>query len=51
MFSMAMTAWAAKVLDQIDLLLGERLNLLAISHEHADRVTFSAVAEQQALLR
>ena len=27
---MAMTAWSAKVLDQLDLLVGERPNLLAV---------------------
>ena len=32
-FSMAMTAWAAKFFDQRDLLFGERANLLAIDAE------------------
>ena len=29
-FSMAMTAWAAKFVDQLDLLVGERAHLLAV---------------------
>ena len=34
-FSMAMTACAAKVLHQIDLLIGEELDLVAIDRDHA----------------
>ena len=37
-FSMAMTAWAAKFCDQLDLLVGERANLLAIDDDHADQL-------------
>jgi hypothetical protein len=34
-FSMAMTAWAAKFFDQVDLLLSERPYFLAIDHDRA----------------
>ena len=37
-FSMAMTAWAAKFCDQLDLLVGERANLLAIDGDGADQL-------------
>ena len=37
---MAMTAWLAKFCDQLDLLIGERSNLLAIDGEHADQFIF-----------
>ena len=37
-FSMAMTAWAAKFLHQLDLLVGERPNLLAINSNRADKL-------------
>ncbi len=37
-FSMAMTAWAGEVLDQVDLLLGERANLLAVDGDRADQL-------------
>ena len=36
-FSMAMTAWAAKFLHQLDLLIGEWPHLLAIDHDGADQ--------------
>ena len=36
-FSMAMTAWAAKFLHQIDLLVGEGLHFLAIDADGADQ--------------
>ena len=35
-FSIAMTAWSAKVVDQLDLLLGKRVDLIARSVEDAD---------------
>ena len=37
-FSMAMTACAAKVLHQLDLLVGERPNLLTIDDDDADQL-------------
>ena len=37
-FSMAMTAWAAKFLHQLDLLVGEWTHLLAIDGEDADQL-------------
>ena len=37
-FSMAMTAWAAKFVDQLDLLIGERAHLLAVDTDHADQL-------------
>ena len=36
-FSMAMTAWAAKFVHQLDLLVGEGTNFLAINGECADQ--------------
>ena len=35
---MAMTAWAGEVLDQLDLLVGERPHLLAINGERTDEL-------------
>ena len=37
-FSMAMTAWAAKFCDQLDLLVGERADLLAVDDDGADQL-------------
>ena len=37
-FSMAMTAWAAKFCDQLDLLVGERPDLLAVDGDRADQL-------------
>ena len=37
---MAMTAWAAKFVDQLDLLVGERTDLLAIDGDSADQLVF-----------
>ena len=37
-FSMAMTAWAAKFCDQLDLLVGERPHLLAVDDDGADQL-------------
>ncbi len=37
-FSMAMTAWAAKFLDQLDLLVGERPDLLAVDGDGANQL-------------
>ena len=37
-FSMAMTAWAAKFCDQLDLLVGERTHLLAVDDDRADQL-------------
>ena len=37
-FSMAMTAWAAKFVHQLDLLVGERSHLLAIDGDGADQL-------------
>ena len=37
-FSMAMTAWAAKFCHQLDLLVGERPNLLPVDDDHADQL-------------
>ena len=37
-FSMAMTAWAAKFCDQLDLLVGERPHFLAIDDDGADQL-------------
>ena len=37
-FSMAMTAWAAKFLHQLDLLVGERTHLLPVNDNCADHV-------------
>ena len=37
-FSMAMTACAAKLLDKLDLLVGERANLLAIDDNGANQL-------------
>ena len=37
-FSMAMTAWAAKFLHELDLLFGERANLLAIDDDAANQL-------------
>ena len=39
-FSMAMTAWAAKFLHQLNLLVGERADFLAVNDEHADQFVF-----------
>ena len=36
-FSMAMTAWSAKCLDQLDLLVGERAHLLAVDGDDSDQ--------------
>ena len=36
-FSMAMTAWAAKFCDQLDLLVGKGTNFLAVHGERADQ--------------
>ena len=35
---MAMTAWAAKFCDQLDLLVGERPDLLAVDGDRADQL-------------
>ena len=35
---MAMTAWAAKFCDQLDLLVGERPDLLAVDRDRADQL-------------
>ena len=35
---MAMTAWAAKFCDKLDLLLGERANLVAVDGDRADQL-------------
>ena len=43
-FSIAITAWAAKFGHQLDLLVGERPHLLAVDRDHADRL---AVLEQR----
>ena len=37
-FSMAMTAWLAKFVDQLDLLVGERPHLLAIDDDCPDQL-------------
>ena len=37
-FSMAMTAWAAKFWTKLDLLVGERPNLLAVDGNRADQL-------------
>ena len=37
-FSMAMTAWLAKLSTQLDLLVGERAHLLAIDGDGADQL-------------
>ena len=37
---MAMTAWAAKFCYQLDLLVGERADLLAVDDDGADQVAF-----------
>ena len=37
-FSMAITAWAAKFLHQLDLLVGERPHLLAVDGDGADQL-------------
>ena len=39
-FSIAITAWSAKVVDQLDLFLGEGTHLLAPQDDHADRRAF-----------
>ena len=40
-FSIAITAWSAKVVDQLDLLVGERPHDAARQDEHADRHSFA----------
>ena len=35
---MAMTAWRAKLLDKLDLLVGERADLLAVDGDGADQL-------------
>ena len=40
-FSMAITAWSAKVFEKCDLLVGERTNLRAANTDGADRNSFS----------
>ena len=35
---MAMTAWSAKFAHQLDLLVGERANLLAVDGDRADQL-------------
>ena len=37
-FSMAMTAWLGEIRDQLDLLVGERPDLLAIDGDRADQL-------------
>ena len=37
-FSMAMTAWCGEILDQLDLLVGERPDLLAVDGDDADQL-------------
>ena len=37
-FSIAMTAWSAKVVDKLDLLVGEWAHLIASKREHANGV-------------
>ena len=39
-FSMAMTAWAAKFSDQLDLLVGKRPDLLAVNDDGAEQLVF-----------
>ena len=43
-FSIAITAWSAKVVDQLDLLVGEGLHLWRVEDQHADRL---ALAQQR----
>ena len=43
-FSMAMTAWAAKFLHQLDLLVGERPYLLAVDGDGADQLSSLSMA-------
>ena len=38
---MAITAWAAKCLDKLDLLVGERVDALRDNDEDADQVAFA----------
>ena len=40
-FSIAITAWAAKVRHQLDLLVGEGANLLAVDRDGADQFVVS----------
>ena len=41
-FSIAITAWSANVLNELDLLVGERRTSAAAGHaEHADRLAFA----------
>ena len=37
---MAMTAWSAKFVDQLDLLVGEGADLLPVDGESADQLLF-----------
>ena len=39
-FSMAMTAWAAKFCDQLDLFVGERADFLAVNDQGTDQGIF-----------
>ena len=40
-FSMAMMAWAAKILHDLDLLIGERPHLLAVDDDNSDHLVVS----------
>ena len=47
-FSIAITAWSAKVVDQLDLLVGEGADSWsAISDDHADRVSFTQERDRE----
>ena len=37
---MAMTAWAAKFVSQLDLFIAERSNLLAVDYDSANQLVF-----------
>ena len=47
-FSIAITAWSAKVVDQLDLLVGERPHLAAAQDEDADRCRPLAASARRA---
>ena len=46
-FSMAMTAWRGEILDQLDLLVAERPDLLAIDDDAADQLALLEHRHQQ----
>ena len=50
-FSMAMTAWAAKFVHQLDLLVGERAHLLAVDGDGADQLAVLAASARRACVR